>query len=149
MRFSYDHNQSLGYLAGLASRLLSNTLVKRFQEAGIDMTAEQWGAIIVLLNNGAMTQGHLGQRLFLEKSSMSRLANGLERHGWVVRAKDPEDSRQKLVVPTAKARDTAERCASIARSVLEEAQHGLSQEARLSCRSFLGNVIENLDKSAT
>jgi hypothetical protein len=30
-------------------------LGKRFQEAGIEITAEQWGAILVLLNGDAMT----------------------------------------------------------------------------------------------
>ena len=68
MVFSYDQNQSLGYLTGLASRLLSNILAMRFHEADIDMTAEQWGALIILLNGGAMTQGELGERLYLEKS---------------------------------------------------------------------------------
>ena len=118
--FSYDHNRSLGYLTGLASRLLSSILARRFQEADIDMTAEQWGAILVLLNGGAMTQGQLGERLCLEKSSVSRLTDGLERRGWIVRTKDPKDSRVKLVTPTPKVLDTAEHCATIARTVLEE-----------------------------
>ncbi|MEZ5580485.1 MAG: MarR family transcriptional regulator [Candidatus Competibacteraceae bacterium] len=49
-----------------------------------------------------MTQGQLGERLYLEKSSVSRLTDGLERRGWIIRIKDPKDSRQKLVMPTAK-----------------------------------------------
>ncbi len=144
MPFSYDHNQSLGYLTGVASRLLSNILALRFQEADIDMTAEQWGAIIVLLNGGAMTQGQLGERLFLEKSSVSRLVNGLERRGWIERTKDPNDSRQKLVAPTPKVLETAERCAAIARTILEEAQGGMSDDEMLAFRSLLSRSIANL-----
>lgn len=144
MIFSYDHNQSLGYLTGLASRLLSNTLAMRFQEADIDMTAEQWGAILVLLNGDSMTQGQLGERLYLEKSSVSRLTDGLEKRGWIVRSKDPKDSRQKLVTPTPKVLDTAEYCATIARSVLEEAQLGMTEDEMLVCRSFLSRIITNL-----
>lgn len=144
MRFSYDHNQSLGYLTGLASRLLSNILAMRFQESDIDMTAEQWGAILVLLNGEPMTQGQLGERLYLEKSSVSRLIDGLERRGWIVRTKNPKDSRQKFVTPTPKVLDTAERCASIARALLEEAQHGMTEDEMLGCRSFLSRIITNL-----
>jgi MarR family transcriptional regulator, multiple antibiotic resistance protein MarR len=142
--FSYDHNKSLGYLTGLASRLLSNMLGKRFQEAGIQMTAEQWGTIILLLNDGAMTQGQLGERLYLEKSSVSRLVDGLERRNWVVRTKSPGDNRQKLVTPTPKALETAERCAAIARGILEEAQLGMTEDEQLVCRSFLSRIIANL-----
>ena len=142
--FSYDHNQSLGYLTGLASRLLSNVLAMRFHEADIDMTAEQWGALIVLLNGGAMTQRQLGERLYLEKSSVSRLTDGLERRGWVVRTRDPQDSRQKRVTPTPKIQDTAEHCATIARAILEEAQLGMTEDEMLLYRSLLSRTITNL-----
>lgn len=146
MAFSYDRNKSLGHLAGLASRLLSNTLAKRFQAAEIDMTAEQWGAILVLLNGDAMTQGQFGEQLYLEKSSVSRLLDGLERRDWIVRTKDPKDSRQKRVVPTPKVLETAERCAVIATTLLEDAQRGMTEEEQLVCRSFLSRIIENLDE---
>lgn len=144
MTFSYDHNQSLGYLTGMASRLLSNILAMRFQEADIDMTAEQWGAILVLLNGEAMTQGQLGERLCLEKSSVSRLTDGLERRGWIIRTQDPKDSRQKLVTPTPKVLDTAEHCATIARAVLEEAQLGMTEDEMLVMRSLLSRITTNL-----
>jgi DNA-binding MarR family transcriptional regulator len=144
MTFSYDHNQSLGYLSALVSRLLSNTLASRFHEAGIDMTAEQWGAIIILLNGEAMTQGQLAEKLQLEKSSVSRLINGLEKRGWIERTQSLEDSRQKLVAPTPRVADTAEQCASIAREVLEQAHRGMSEEDELRCRSFLSRIIINL-----
>ena len=135
---------SLGYLTGLAGRLLSNILAMRFQEADIDMTAEQWGAILVLLNGEAMPQGQLGERLYLEKSSVSRLTDGLERRGWIVRTKDPKDSRQKLVAPTPKVLDKAEHYATIAKAVLEEAQLGMTEDEMLVCRSFLSRIITNL-----
>lgn len=146
MGFSYDRNQSLGYLAGLASRLLSHTLATRFQAADIDMTAEQWGAILVLLNGGAITQRQLGEQLYLEKSSVSRLLDGLERRDWIVRTPDPKDSRQKRVTPTPKVREPAERCAVIARTVLKDAQRGMTEEEQLVCRSFLSRIIANLDE---
>ncbi len=146
MAFDYDHNKSLGYLTGLANRLLSNSLAARFQAANIDMTAEQWGAILVLLNDGAITQGQLGEKLCLEKSSVSRLLDGLEKRYWIVRATNPKDSRQKLVKPTPKVLETAERCSSIARTILKEAQCGMTKEEQLACQSALLHIISNLNK---
>ena len=130
----------------MASRLLSNILARRFQDADIDMTAEQWGALIILLNGGAMTQGQLGERLYLEKSSVSRLIDGLERRGWIIRSKDPKDSRQKRVTPTPKVLDTSGHCATIARAILEDAQSGMSEDEMAACRSFLSRIITNLRK---
>ncbi|MGD9158853.1 MAG: MarR family transcriptional regulator [Desulfobacteraceae bacterium] len=143
--FSYDRNKSLGHLTGLANRLLSNRLARRFRESGIDMTAEQWGALLVLINGDAMTQVKLGKKLCLEKSSVSRLVNGLERRGWIERTKSKDDNRQKLVSVTENALETAEQCASIAKDVLEEAQQGMSEDERLVCRSFLTRIIGNLE----
>jgi MarR family transcriptional regulator for hemolysin len=149
MIFSYDYNQSLGYLTGLASRLLSNILAMRFQETNIDMTAEQWGTVLILLNGEAMTQRQLGERLYLEKSSVSRLIDGLERRGWIVRTKNPKDSRQKLITLTPKVLEVAEHCAAIARGVLEEAQLGMTEDEMIVCRSFLSRIITNLRKLTT
>ena len=146
MIFSYDHNKSLGYLTGLINRMLSNTLAARFQAAGINMTAEQWGAILVVLNGDAVTQRQLAEQLCLEKSSVSRLLNGLERRGWIVRTRNPKDSRQKLVTPTPKVLETAERCAAIAGVILKDAQRGMTEEEQLICRSFLSRIIVNLNE---
>ena len=129
----------------MANRLLSNTLAARFQAADIDMTSEQWGAILVLLNGDATTQRQLGEQLCLEKSSVSRLLDGLERRGWIVRTRDPKDSRQKRVTPTPKVMETAEHCAVIARTVLEEAQRGMTEDEQLVCRSFLSRIIANFN----
>lgn len=108
------------------------------------MTSEQWGAIIILLNEGAITQGQLGERLRLEKSSVSRLTDGLERRGWIARTIDPNDSRQRLVTPTSIALDTAERCATIARAIHDEAQRGMNEDEMLASRSLLTRIIKNL-----
>ena len=96
-----------------------------------------------------MTQGQLGERLYLKRSSVSRLVDGLERRGWIVRMKSPGDSRNKLVRPTPKALETAERCAAIMRAVLEEAYRGMTEDEQLVCRSFLARIIANLGELAT
>ncbi|HPE59524.1 MAG TPA: MarR family transcriptional regulator [Thiolinea sp.] len=143
---SYHHSQSLGYLTGVAARLLNNLLTSRFSAAGIDMTAEQWGVILMLLNHESMTQRQISDVLQLEKSTVSRSISGLYRRGWVTCSKSARDSRQKLVTLTPAALDVAERCAAIAKSVLEDAQTGLDDKAAAATRENLSEVIGNLRK---
>lgn len=140
----YDQKQSLGHLTGLASRLFNNLLTTRFQQAGIDMTAEQWGIILVLLNENAVTQKQIGELLYLEKSSVSRSIDGLEKREWIERKKDPGDSRKKIVTLTARAVQIAERCSSIARGVLEDAQRQLDENEVVVNQKHLSVVIGNL-----
>lgn len=144
MNFSYNHNDSLGYLTGLASRLFNQLLASRYKQAGIDMTAEQWGAIILLLNEQGMSQSEMAKRLCLEKSSLSRLVDGLERRGWAQRSKDLNDSRRRIVSATDKAFDTAEFCANIARSTMDEVMHNFTADQRQLAQLQLGQIITNL-----
>lgn len=139
-----DHTQSLGYQTGLASRLFNQLLTKRFHNAGIQMTAEQWGVIQVLLNHGAMTQGQLGEILYLEKSTISRSVSGLEKRGWVRWQKNAEDGRQKLTSLTPDAMNVAKQCAEIAQSVLNDAQANLDPKAISDSLAQLSAVIHNL-----
>ena len=144
MIFSYNPQKSLGYLSGLTSRLLNQLLATRFKEAGIDMTAEQWGAVVVLLQDEGITQRQLAERLYLEKSSVSRLIDGMELRGWIVRKKDPRDSRSRLLYPTEQVKVTAEQCATIAGNTLAEAQQGISEDELALMHSLLHKVIANL-----
>jgi MarR family transcriptional regulator, multiple antibiotic resistance protein MarR len=140
----YHHTRSLGHLTGLAGRLFNNLLTRRFSEAGIEMTAEQWGVILVLRNNGVLTQGQLGEMLHLDKSTVSRSVSGLQRRGWVQGQRTVEDGRQKRVSLTSQAIDVAERCSAIASRVLVDAQAGLDDAAVAASLEHLSTVVGSL-----
>lgn len=141
---SYYQQQSLGHLTGLASRLFNRLLTQRFKHAGIDMTAEQWGVILVLNNSEPMTQSQISELLYLEKSSVSRSIDGLEKRGWIERQRNPHDSRSKLVSLTEKSLAIVEQCAEIAGGVLDDAQQGSDQSELQISKQQLSGVISNL-----
>lgn len=140
----YHHQESLGHLTGLASRLFNKLITTRFKEAGIEMTAEQWGVVVILRNHPPLTQGEVGELLYLEKSSVSRSIAGLEKRGWIERCAAEDDSRKKMVLLTPKALEVAERCSNIAESVLQDAHQGLTHEQLQQNRMMLVNVIDSL-----
>lgn len=141
---SYYQQQSLGHLTGLASRLFNRLLTQRFKHAGIHMTAEQWGVILVLNNSEPMTQSQISELLYLEKSSVSRSIDGLEKRGWIERQRNPHDSRSKLVSLTEKSLAIVEQCAEIAAGVLDDAQQGSTQSELQISKQQLSGVISNL-----
>ncbi|WP_282175948.1 MarR family winged helix-turn-helix transcriptional regulator [Vibrio nereis] len=141
---NYSHQQSLGHLTGLASRLFNRLLTIRFKDAGIDMTAEQWGVIVVLKNSEPMTQSQIGELLYLEKSSVSRSIDGLEKRGWIERQRSPYDSRSKIVLLTEKSRCVVEQCEAIATSVLYDAQQDTNEIELQTSKQNLSKVITNL-----
>jgi DNA-binding MarR family transcriptional regulator len=56
-------------------------------------------------DHGAMRLSALAQVLSLDLSTVSRQVAALERHGWIVRERDPDDSRAQLLELTASGRD--------------------------------------------
>jgi putative acetyltransferase len=58
---------------------------------------------------GQATASELGERLVLEKSTMSRLVNGLLERGHIRSVRDPQDGRRRLLSLTARGRKGAGR----------------------------------------
>ncbi|ADT88509.1 MarR family winged helix-turn-helix transcriptional regulator [Vibrio furnissii] len=155
----HRHQQSLGHLTGLASRLFNRLLTQRFKQANIDMTAEQWGVILVLKNHALkndalknhelknsepMTQSQISELLYLEKSSVSRSIDGLEKRGWIERQRSPSDSRSKFVSLTQQSLAVVERCSEIAATVLADAQQGIEEAELEHTKQHLAQVVRQL-----
>lgn len=54
-------------------------------------------ALSILAEEAPLSQQDLGAALALEKSSVSRLVQQLEQRGWVLRDRDPNDNRLRLL----------------------------------------------------
>jgi DNA-binding MarR family transcriptional regulator len=77
-------------------------LLEPHDHDGVRASASEVFALGELTDAGALSQQQLGERLGLEKSTVSRLAAGLERRGWLERVRDPANRRyyQLALTPT-------------------------------------------------
>jgi len=69
-----------------------------------DISVSQCYALEELVRRGGMTLNDLAARLYLDKSTASRVVDALERKGYVARSPHPEDRRALLLEPTAAGR---------------------------------------------
>jgi MarR family 2-MHQ and catechol resistance regulon transcriptional repressor len=65
-----------------------------------DISVTQCYALEALVHQGGMTMNDLAARLYLDKSTASRVVDALERKGYVDRSPNPADGRSLLLVPT-------------------------------------------------
>jgi DNA-binding MarR family transcriptional regulator len=96
-------------------------------------------AISELLDRGPMTQQVLADRLRLQKSTVSRLLDQLERDGTVERAPNPTDRRSVLIGLTATGRRKAERLRLAQTDLFDRLLANSSAEERRQ-------LVEALDK---
>lgn len=68
-------------------------LLEPHDHSGVHGSMSEVLALAELSAEAGLTQAELGERLALEKSTVSRLVAGMERRGWVHRERDPDNRR--------------------------------------------------------
>lgn len=82
-------------------------LLEVHDHGGVRVSVSEVFALGELSEAGTLSQRDLGDRLGLEKSTVSRLAAGMERRGWLARERDPANRRLYRLRLTAKGRTVA------------------------------------------
>ena len=135
---------NVGHLCHRTSRAITNDLNKRFSEAALGVTAEQWRVLTALWEHDGLTQNELSRAIAQEKTGVSRLVDGLERRGLVVRNSDPRDQRIKRINLSGKAEEQRPRLESLAQETLDKARSGISRDDLETCMSVLQKMQENM-----
>jgi DNA-binding MarR family transcriptional regulator len=114
-------------------------------EAGFPaVSTSEARALIELLAARGIAQGQLAALLGLEKSTVSRLAAGLERKGWLRRGRDEANQRFMRLYLTPEGRETAARVWQAWQSRQARILAGLSAEERAGLATGLRGLVRGL-----
>lgn len=108
------------------------------------VSASEARALIELVAARGIAQGELAALLGLEKSTVSRLAAGLERKGWVRRGRDEANQRYVRLYLTAEGRDVASRVWQAWQSRQARILAALSADERAGLSAGLGGLVRGL-----
>jgi len=135
---------SMGTLIGRTSHAILNKLQKRFREEGHIITVEQWQLLINLNNTNDQYHQQLAENTFKEKSTTTRILDGLEKKALVKRVADTADRRQKRIQITAKGRTLLDNVKPLALDVQSRALKGLDLERLGVCQDILLQIYGNV-----
>ena len=108
------------------------------------VSASEARALIALLAARGIAQGQLAEALGLEKSTVSRLAAGLERKGWIRRGRDEENHRYVRLYLTPQGAFVADRVWQALQSLQGRILAGLSAEEREGLTIGLRGLVREL-----
>ena len=108
------------------------------------VTASEARALTELLVAHGIAQGQLASLLGLEKSTVSRLAAGLESKGWIRRGRDERNHRYVRLYLTPQGRAVADRLWQAWRSRQARILAGLTAEERAGLATGLRGVLRGL-----
>jgi DNA-binding MarR family transcriptional regulator len=101
-------------------------------------------ALIELVSARGIAQGELAGLLGLEKSTVSRLAAGLERKGWIRRGRDEDNQRYVRLYLTPEGRVVAGRVWAAWQSRQARILGALSDEERVGLSAGLRGLVRGL-----
>ena len=108
------------------------------------VSASEARALIELISARGIAQGELAGLLGLEKSTVSRLAAGLERKGWVRRGRDGDNQRYVRLYLTPEGRAVAVRVWGAWQSRQARILGALSAEERAGLSAGLRGLVRGL-----
>ena len=108
------------------------------------VSASEARALIELISARGIAQGELAGLLGLEKSTVSRLAAGLERKGWVRRGRDGDNQRYVRLYLTPEGRSVAVRVWGAWQSRQARILGALSAEERAGLSAGLRGLVRGL-----
>lgn len=109
-----------------------------------ELTASEARALIELISARGIAQGELAGLLGLEKSTVSRLAAGLERKGWVQRGRDEGNQRYLRLYLTPQGADVAARVWQAWQSRQARILGALSSDERAGLSAGLRGLVRGL-----
>lgn len=140
----FKKSELYSFITGVASTAIARRLQKKFNNARLNVTIEQWSVLYHLWKEDGISQQDLCQATFRDKPSMTRLVDNLEKAGLVTRTASKADRRKNLVHLTAKAKALQDQCYGFASETVEEALNGVSIADIEVCKVVLKKVYENL-----
>ena len=135
-------NESLGHHCNLTRKAFASAVEQELKGSG--MSPAQYLALAQLIDSGPLSQSELVGRLYITRPTGARLVDRMERDGWVIRRRDPQDDRVKLVVPTERAARVWDNVSHIGRTVVDRAHRGISPAEIETVKQILQRVRDNL-----
>jgi DNA-binding MarR family transcriptional regulator len=108
------------------------------------VSASEARALIELMSARGIAQGELASLLGLDKSTVSRLASGLERKGWIRRGRDEENQRYVRLYLTADGGAIADRVWQAWQSRQARVLAALSADERAGLSAGLQGLVRGL-----
>jgi DNA-binding MarR family transcriptional regulator len=120
-------------------------LLESHDHTGPHLSLSETFALAELADAGTLSQQELADRLGLEKSTVSRLAAGLERRDWISRERDPANRRFYRLRLTDRGKDVATQVGGRFRSYHAALFEALTADEQAGLQLGLAGLLRALE----
>ena len=146
MLHQIDEISGIGLHLDLVLRKVQDAYLRKFQELGIDMTIEQWVILYRIYQLGDhASQTDIVKSNFRNRATTSRVIGGLERKGWIVKARFDGDMKRFKLELTNKGATIIDIIQPHAKQLRKQAVKGLDVTAFETFLSVLDQIGVNYE----
>jgi len=145
-------NHPLGFIVNRTAYIMRMRMREKLQREGYSLTPEECAFIHHLWQEDGQTQSQLANSTIRERTTTTRILDGLVRKGLVERRGHPDDRRKVCAWLTKKGLQLRDRLLPVALQMAKHATNGLSAkdiETTMRTLSQIQNNLLNLDFGAT
>ena len=140
---TYRLHESLGYLTYQASGVIRKQIGLELSRRGFPIKAEQFAALVYIWDEDGEPQRVLAEKLYRDKTTVTRLVTELESLSYVKRVTGQEDAREKLIFLTESGRQLMTEVTKLVQGILERAQQGIDLSKVEICKEVLRAIRSN------
>ena len=140
----FKKGELYSFITGKASTAIARRLQKKFNNAGLNLTIEQWSVLYHLWKQDGQSQQQLCNATFRDKPSITRLVDNLEKLNLVKRVASDSDRRINLIYLTKQAQKLEDETMQLADETLNEALEKVPADKIDVCKEVLQIVYDNL-----
>lgn len=140
----FKKSELYSFITGKASTAIARRLQRKFNQAGLNLTIEQWSVLYHLWKEDGKSQQELCNATFRDKPSITRLVDNLEKLQLVKRVSSENDRRMNLIYLTKHAQKLQDQAMNLAEETLNEALETVPSDKIDVCKEVLQVVYDNL-----
>jgi DNA-binding MarR family transcriptional regulator len=140
----YRLHESLGYLTYQASGVIRKQIGLELSRRGFPIKAEQFAALVYIWDDDGQPQRVLAEKLYRDKTTVTRLVTELESLGYAKRVTGQEDAREKRIFLTESGKQLMAEVTRLVQNILEVAQKGIDPSKVEICKEVLRAIRTNL-----
>lgn len=139
-----DHEKIPHHWINRLSFLTRKELTERFKAQGYAISPEEWAVLLLLWQRDGRTPGDMAQVTIRDRTTMTRLIDGMVRKDIVVRRAGETDRRQSFVYLSDHGKALQDALTPIAGAMIEESLVGISGTEVQQAISVLTRMTDNL-----
>lgn len=135
------------YWINRLSFILRKELSHQFKEKGFSISGEEWGMLLHLWQQDGRSPSELADQTIRDRTTVTRLIDGMVKKGFVTREIDSNDRRRSLIFLTQYGQSLQQKLVPIAQELIHQSLKGISEEDLNQAVRVMKQMAENLLES--